>query len=166
MTASRLQNGALLALVLSTGAIATSYASAFQSGGAPTWASWALALGLATCMTSITLLGVTAGARARSGGAPLTIVVTSLLAVWVLMAVCFGLALVLAPESGAEPRLLLGLPRRAAILIYGIGFLPVLVLPFAYAFTFDALTLPPEELERIRAAAQRARDMAPRKEAA
>ena len=166
MMAARLQNGALLALVLSTGVIAAAYASAFLPGGAPTWGSWALALGLATCMTAITLLGVASGARARSGGAALTIVLVSLAAVWVLMAVCFGLALALPPESGAEPQLWFGLPRRAAILIYGIGFLPLLVLPFAYAFTFDALTLPPEELERIRAAAQRARDMVPRKEAA
>ena len=166
MMAARLQKGALLALVLSTVAIAAAYASAFQSGGAPDWASWALALGLATCMTSITLLGVTSGVRARSGGAPLTIVLASLAGVWALMAICFGLALVLPAESAAEPRLWMGLPRRSAILIYGIGFLPLLVLPFAYAFTFDALTLPPEELERIRAAAKLARERAPRQEAA
>jgi hypothetical protein len=166
MTATRLQRGALIALVVSTGAIAAAYASAFRPGGAPHWASWALALGLATCMTSITVLGVASGVRARSGGAPLMIVLASLAAVWALMAVCFGLALVLPPESAAEPRLWLGLPRRSAILIYGIGVLPLLVLPFAYAFTFDALTLPPEELERIRAAAKQARDMAPRQEAA
>lgn len=166
MTASRLQKGALLALVASTGAIAVAYASAFKPGGAPNWAPWALALGLATCMTCITLLGVASGVRAQAGGAPLTIVLASLAAVWVLMALCFGLALVLPAESGADPQLWMGLPRRSAILIYGIGFLPLLVLPFAYAFTFDALTLPPEELERIRAAAKHARDGVPKQEAA
>ena len=166
MTPGRLHQAALLALVLSTVAITAAYASAFGSGGAPSWAPWALALGLATCMTSIALLGVTSSTRARTAGAPLALVIASLAAVWVLMAVCFGLALVLPSESGAEPRLWMGLPRRAAILLYGIGFLPLLVRPFTYAFTFDALTLPPEELERIRAAAQRARDTAPTQEAA
>ena len=166
MTPGRLHHRTLLALVLSTVAIAAAYASAFRSGGAPMWAPWALAMGLATCMTAVALLGVTSSVRARSAGTPLTIVLTSLAVVWVLMAVCFGLALVLPAETGAVPRLWIGLPRRAAILLYGIGFLPLLVLPFAYAFTFDALTLPPEELERIRAAAQRARDTAQTQEAA
>ena len=155
-----------MALVLSTVAIAAAYASAFRAGGAPAWAPWALAIGMATCMMSITLLAVLSGARARQGGASLSVVVAALAGVWVLMVGCFALALVLPPESSAEPRLWFGVPRRAAILLYGIGLLPLLILPFAYAFTFDALTLPPEELERIRAAARRAREAAPNQVAA
>ena len=164
MTTHPLHRGALLALALSTVAIATAYASAFRVGGAPTWAPWTLALGMATCLTSITLLGVISSARTNRRGASLSVVIAALVAVWLLMAVCFGLALLLPPETGTEPRLWLGLPRRAAILLYGIGLLPLLVLPFAYAFTFDALTLPPEELQRIRAAVQRARDEARKRE--
>ena len=46
----------------------------------------------------------------------------------------------------------LGLPPRAAVVLYVIGFLPVLVLPLAYALTFDALTLSEADLARARAA--------------
>jgi len=80
--------------------------------------------------------------------------------VGVTLAGGFGLALALpAGAPGSEP-LLLGLPRRAAIVVFGIGLLPVLVLPVAYALTFEAQTLRDEDLERVRAAgaARRARE--------
>lgn len=149
-----LKRAALAVLVLSTLAIAAAYAAAFTPGGAPAWAAWAMALGTSTCMTSITLLAVASSAAARARRAPLVAVVSALVAVWILMSGCFALALLLSPETAAEPRLWLGLPRRAAILLYGVGLLPLLILPFAYALTFDALTLPVEELARIRAAAR------------
>jgi hypothetical protein len=46
--------------------------------------------------------------------------------------------------------------------VFGIGLLPVLVLPVAYALTFEAQTLRDEDLERVRAAgaARRARESA------
>jgi hypothetical protein len=47
-------------------------------------------------------------------------------------------------------RLWLGLPERAAIVIYGIGLLPIIVLPVAYALTFEAQTLSGEDVERVR----------------
>jgi hypothetical protein len=64
------------------------------------------------------------------------------------------LALALPPETEGAA-LWLGLPRRAALVLYGIGLLPVAILPVAYARTFDSLTLRPEDLERIRAARAR-----------
>jgi hypothetical protein len=60
-------------------------------------------------------------------------------------------------ETGADAPLWLGLPRRAAIVLYGIGILPLFLLPFAYAWTFDAMTLSEEDLARV-AAARRARE--------
>jgi hypothetical protein len=168
MTARRVvQRGALVALVVSTAAIAAAYASAFLPGGAPAWAAWAMALGTATCMAAITLLAVaSSGAVVRGRGAPFAVVVVAVAAVWVLTSVCFALALVLPAEPAAAPILWLGLPRRAAILLYGIGFLPLFILPFAYALTFDALTLPAEELARIRAAAKAAQAAAARSQEA
>ena len=74
-------------------------------------------------------------------------------AVLLIMLGAFAAALLL-PAAG-EP-LLLGLPRRAAIVLYGIGLLPVLILPVAYALTFDELTLTEEDIERVREAASRA----------
>jgi hypothetical protein len=68
--------------------------------------------------------------------------------------VAFALALALPEGPGGgtvgEP-LLLGLPRRAAVVVYGVGLLPVFVLPIVYALTFDAQTLRAEDLERVRA---------------
>lgn len=69
---------------------------------------------------------------------------------------CFGLALSLPPESAGET-LWLGLPRRAALVLYGVGLLPAAILPLAYARTFEALTLRPADLERIRAVSSRAK---------
>lgn len=73
-----------------------------------------------------------------------------------LLGAAFALALGLPEGTGGgalgEP-LLLGLPRRAAVVVYGVGLLPVFVLPVVYALTFDAQTLRAEDLERVRALA-------------
>jgi hypothetical protein len=47
--------------------------------------------------------------------------------------------------------MILGLPRRAAIVIYVIGLLPLFAMPFAYAATFDDATLSADDLARLRA---------------
>ena len=78
-------------------------------------------------------------------------------AVLLIMLGAFAAALLL--SAAGEP-LLLGLPRRAAIVLYGIGLLPALILPVAYALTFDELTLTEEDIERVRAAADKNTDEA------
>jgi len=78
---------------------------------------------------------------------------TAFALVGVMLAGCFALALGLTADLGAAEPLLLGLPRRAAVIVYGVGLLPVFVLPAAYALTFDAQTLRDEDLERVREAA-------------
>ena len=74
-----------------------------------------------------------------------------ILLVFVLVGGGFLLALLLPPDTVNGPYWL-GLPRRAAVVLYGVGLLPLFVLPLAYAFTFDALTLSDEDLARVRAA--------------
>jgi hypothetical protein len=61
----------------------------------------------------------------------------------------FGGALLLPPETPGSP-LWLGLPRRAALLVYGIGVLPALFLPLIYALTFGASVLDQAELAELR----------------
>jgi len=56
----------------------------------------------------------------------------------------------LLPGEGAGSPLWLGLPRRAALLVYGIGLLPAFVLPLCYALSFDAAVLSRAELDRLR----------------
>lgn len=134
---------ARFALVLSILAIASGYAAAFIPGGAPPWAPWLLALGIPGALGSIMALGA---ARGRAGIGKLKIPFAF---VFIVLASGFCLALGL-PEETAGAELWLGLPRRAAIVIYGIGLLPIVVLPVAYAITFDTQTLSQSDIDRVR----------------
>lgn len=48
----------------------------------------------------------------------------------------FALLLTLPPVDAEAPAFWLGLPPRAAVAIYGLGLLPILLVPLAYAWTF------------------------------
>lgn len=141
------------ATFVSTLAIAAAYGSAFLPGGAPPWAPWALAIGLAGCLVGVMALGAARQGRLGRLGPVFGFV-------FAVLVLGFGAALGLPAVDPAEPTLWLGLPPRAAIILYGIGFLPLLVVPVAYALSFEEQTLRPEDLERIRhhrtAAARRA----------
>lgn len=134
---------ALAVIVLSSLAITAAYASAFLGGPPPRWATWAFALAIPLLMTAIMVLGA-ARADRRLGRLALPFAFTC-------MVLTGGFAVVLLLPGDPEA-LWLGLPRRAAIILYGIGLLPVLVLPLTYAWTFDSLTLNQADLDRIRAA--------------
>ena len=146
---------AIVALAAATLAIGVAYASALMGlggdGRAPAWAPWLMAAGVPLALVSVMTLGA-----ARRGRVP-GVLLAAFTLVGALLAAGFALALSLPAVNGTagEP-LLLGLPRRAAIVVYGIGLLPVLVLPVAYAMTFEAQTLRDEDLERVRLVARRA----------
>jgi hypothetical protein len=142
----------LALLVASTLGVAISYAAAFLPGGAPRWAPWLLALAVPAMMVAMMVLGAVRPGR-RLGGLALPLALT-----FVLVAGGLALALALPPERAGDP-LWLGLPRRAAVLIYGVGLLPMLVLPIAYARTFDSHTLSEADLAEVRA---RCRELAER----
>ena len=138
---------ALRATVAGTLAIAMAYASAFMGGGTR-WGPWLMVVGLATLVVSLMALGA---ARREGGLGPLRLPMAF---TFVVIVGGFGAALAMsgnagAPEAGA--RLLLGLPLRAAIVVYGVGLVPMLVLPLAYALTFDRMTLTEADLDRVRA---------------
>ncbi|MBA3890919.1 MAG: hypothetical protein H0X64_10335 [Gemmatimonadaceae bacterium] len=134
----------LLGFFLATVLIAIAYGSAFIPGGTPGWAPWLMAVGTAMAMVSAMLFGASRADRALG---PLAWVFG---AAFVVIAGGFCLALALTPPAGGEP-IWFGLPRRAAILIYGIGLLPVFLLPVAYAMTFDRVTLSDADLASFRA---------------
>lgn len=136
-------------LITSILAIATAYASAFAPGGAPSWAPWLLALGIPGALGAIMILGA---ARGRRGIGALKL---PFLFVFVVLASGFCLALGLPANEAAGASLLFGLPIRASIVIYGIGLLPIVVLPVAYAITFDTLTLSESDIQRVREVATR-----------
>jgi len=140
---------ALIALFVAIVAIAAGYAAAFSRSGTPTWAPWLLAVGIPVALGAIMILGAVRGA----GGIgrlkiPFAFVI-------LILAIGFGAALALPASEGPLSRLWLGLPARAAVVIYGVGLLPIIALPVAYAMTFETLTLSAEDVERIRESGRR-----------
>ncbi|MEP6904694.1 MAG: hypothetical protein ABI875_01345 [Gemmatimonadales bacterium] len=135
---------ARLAIIVATCAIAVGYASAFARGGTPAWAPWLLAFGIPGALGGIMVLGA---ARERGGVGPLALPFAFVI---ITLTAGFCLALGLPADEGPDSRLWLGLPLRAAVVVYGIGLLPVVVLPVAYALTFGTQTLSAEDVERVR----------------
>jgi hypothetical protein len=138
------RRAALVTLFAVIAAIALGYAAAFGSHGTPSWAPWLLALGIPAALGAIMILGAT---RRGRGVGPLKIPFAFVI---LMLVVGFGAALALPATEGPLSRLWLGLPARAAIVIYGIGLLPIFVLPIAYALTFETQTLSAEDLEKVR----------------
>jgi hypothetical protein len=86
-------------------------------------------------------------ARGQKGIGPLKLPFLFVVAV---LAIGFCAALALPATEGPLAELWLGLPARAAVVIYGVGLLPIVVLPVAYALTFETQTLSAEDVERVR----------------
>ena len=135
---------ARLILVAALLAIAAGYASAFQDGGAPSWAPWLLAIGIPASLGAIMALGAARGDRGLGR------LKLPLAFVFVLLAGGFCLALALPATEAKGATLLLGLPLRAAIVIYGVGLLPIFILPVVYATTFETQTLSDEDIAKVR----------------
>lgn len=143
------KRASLAALLLATLLIGAAYASAFLPGDPPGWAAWAMSLGTAAIMVASMALGA-----ARRGGVGR--LALPFAATFVILAGGFAAAMLLPAEGPGSP-LFLGLPLRAAIVLVGIGLVPLLFLPVAYALTFDEMTLSEADLERVRRAARELR---------
>lgn len=140
---TRIKRAALAAVVLGTAAIGAVYVSAFLGDGPMAWAPAVFVPGIACIMVGMMVLGAATDRGVGRLALPFAFV-------WLLLVGGFA-AVYIAPAVQTSG-LWLGLPPAAAIIIYGIGLSPVLVLPFAYALTFDSVTLRPEDIERVRAA--------------
>jgi hypothetical protein len=141
---NRTKRLARLTIILATCAIAVGYASAFSPGGTPFWAPWLLAFGIPGALGGVMVLGA---ARERGGVGPLALPFAFVI---ITLTVGFCLALGLPANEGPSSTLWLGLPLRAAVVVYGIGLMPVVVLPVAYALTFGTQTLSAEDVEQVR----------------
>ena len=142
---ARLRVAALWGTASGTLGIALAYLLAFAPPPVAAWGPWLMAVSLPVTMVAIMVLGVARDDR-RLGRLAVPIGV-----VLVLVAGGFLVALGL-PADRADGPLWLGLPPRAAVILYGVGLLPLFILPVAYALTFDALTLDDADLARVRAA--------------
>jgi hypothetical protein len=149
---------ALALLLAASLAIASAYASAFLPGGAPAWAPWPMALGIPAALVAVMVLGAARGGRVGRLAIPFAFSA-------LVLGGGFALALALPAAEAPGAALYLGLPLRAAVVLYGIGLFPIVVLPIAYALTFSEQTLNAEDLERVRLAGQewaRSRAASPR----
>jgi hypothetical protein len=131
-------------LFLAIAAIAIGYAGAFVRNGPAAWSAWIVAIAVPIALVAIMILGAL---RGRSGIGRLKI---PFVFVGLILMVGFVAALALPATESPASKLWLGLPLRAAIVIYGIGLLPIVVLPVAYALTFETQTLRAEDVERVR----------------
>jgi hypothetical protein len=145
---------ALAGLLAGTLMLAAGYGSAFLPGPPPAWAAWALGTGSSLVMVASMALGAV---RPGQGVGRLK---WAFAFVFVVLAGGFAAVMLLPAEAPGAP-LYFGLPLRAAIILIGIGLLPLLVLPVAYALTFDEMTLSEDDLARVRAAALALRPAAP-----
>ena len=134
-------------LLLSLALVAAAYLTSFAPGGVPRWSPWLLAVGTNGLIMTLMALGAT-----RQDTLPRSLLYT-FIGLFLLCAACFLVALWLPAREGTLGPMLLGLPVRTAIVLYGVGVLPMFVLPFAYAWTFQAFTLRDEDLQRVREAA-------------
>jgi hypothetical protein len=138
----------MVVIGFATALLAVAYGLAFLPGVGPTVPAGLLAVGTALALAGTLALGAERGGRLGVLWIPVVFVV-------VIVAGGMLTLLALPATDSADPTLVLGLPPRAALLLYGIGLVPTLVVPVAYALTFDRLTLSAEDLARVRAAAER-----------
>lgn len=146
---------ALGLIVASAIGIGIAYAAAFLPGGTPGWAPWLFMVATTVIMVATMAIGAARGGSIGRLWIPFALVL-------VIVMGGFGIVLALPPAEPGDPNLWLGLPPRAAVVLYVIGFLPFFVVPVAYAWTFDELTLGEGDLERVRDEAIRARGEAPK----
>ncbi len=130
---------AVLATFLGTAGIAGAYALAFASPGVARHGPLVMAIAMPVCLLGALMLGAAPIRRSvdRAGESlRTTVIAVAATLVLVLVASGFLLALYL-PEETAASRLWLGLPARAAIILYGVGIAPLFILPLVYAATFS-----------------------------
>jgi hypothetical protein len=108
-------------------------------------------IALGVIFASIVALALGYASAFLPGGPPRAVTWLFAFAIcFICLAAGFAVAL-LAPAVTPDSRLWLGLPHGAAVILYVVGFLPMLVLPIAYALTFERITMSSAELDDIRA---------------
>lgn len=143
---------AFRSLVLGVIGMAIAYASAFLPPAIAQVGPWLMAIMVPVTLFAIMILGAVRATR------PLGRLVWPFLLVFLLVAGGFVLALLL-PTETRDSGLVFGLPARAAVILLGVGVVPLFMLPVAYALTFDTHTLSEDDIARVRAA--RLTDVAP-----
>jgi hypothetical protein len=150
---------ALRAIVLGTLGIAVAYASAFLP---PPWSvagAWLMAMAVPLVLMATMSLGAQRAHNGPRHDTPPDVGERGALGrlrwpfLFVFLLVTGGFLVALGlPVEAADTPLLLGLPPRAAVILYGVGVLPLFILPVVYLRTFDSGTLSDDAIARVRAA--------------
>lgn len=132
--------------------LALAYGFALTPGPPPAWSPFALAWGTGGLLAGLLMLGA---ARADGLATPVGLLFMGI-GLWIAV----GLSILLAAPGidAADAPLFMGLPRRAAFLLLGVGVAPGLIVPVAYGLLFDRHTLGPDDLERLRRVAREVAD--------
>ncbi|MEP6589778.1 MAG: hypothetical protein ABJC19_01230 [Gemmatimonadota bacterium] len=141
---------ALGGVVVGLGLVLSAYLGAWVSGAAFGPGVWVMVAGVVVLLPSTVVLG---GLRRGQGSRAVWV---AALYLFLVLALGFGAALLLPAETVDGP-FLFGIPLRAAIILFGVGITPSLVLPIAYAADFDRVALGASELTRLRAECERLR---------
>ena len=141
-------------LSLSVLLVALAYGAVFLPGDTPAWAPWLLAVGSNGVIMTLMALGAV-----RRDRLPRSLAWT-FIGLFALCAGAFLFALAMPAAEGPGGALLLGLPVRTAVVLYGIGVVPIAILPLAYALTFESSTLSDDDLRRVREAYAAVRERA------
>lgn len=126
------------------------YIVAVTSGPDAAAIPWLAMIGIAATLSGTLVIGALRDGRLSPNAALAAVVLL------VVPLAAFATALLLPAESASGP-LLFGLPRRAAIVLLGIGVLPLFILPFAYACDTTAASLSADALAELREEAARLR---------
>jgi hypothetical protein len=127
---SGVRSGSIAVLACSSLMLVIGYGATWWPGGAPRWVAVCFALATVLQLCAFCLLG----AVRRDGR------VGSVVAGVAVMGVLVGGALVyaiLAADPGATEELVLGMPRRAALVLYGVGVAPLVVLSVVFVWDFE-----------------------------
>lgn len=126
---SRVRSVAVACIAAASLLLLLGYSAAWWPGGVPTWVAVAFAVATVLQLGGFTALGAVAR-TGRLGHAAWGIAGMMLLVGGALVYA------IVAPDLGAQEPLVLGLPRRAAVIIVGVGILPLVALAWAFVRHF------------------------------
>ena len=125
----RIRTSAVALIAMASMLLVLGYGATFWPGGVPMWVTVTFALATVAQLVAFCVLGAVTRAG-RLGAAA-----WGILAMGVLVGGSLVYAIV-APDLGAHEPVWLGVPRRAAVIIYGVGVLPLAVLAWGFVRHF------------------------------
>lgn len=128
----------LISALMMLVAFGAAVVASLGGGATPRWASAVMAGATGLCLAAF--MGVALGERVRDARIAAVLAFVGLGVGGALMALLW-----VPPVTGPDDALWGGLPLGAALVVYGIGLLPMLIVPGVYAWTFEHITPPSRE---------------------